>query len=70
MSKPFWDKKYGKNAICPITHTRLRPGKNKQGIPYTIQTNCSHIFYRKALYEWLKTHNTCPVCRREIILNK
>lgn len=67
MTKPFWDNKFGKNAICPITHTRLRPGKNKQGIPHIVQTNCKHNFYRKALYEWLETNNTCPVCRRLLI---
>ena len=39
MTKPFWNTKFGKHSICPITHTRLRPGKNQQGISYTIQTN-------------------------------
>lgn len=70
MGTCYWDKKYGKNAICPITHSRLRPGKNKDGIPYIITSNCNHTFYRKALIEWMKNHNTCPVCRSNIFLTQ
>ena len=63
MGSTFRNKKYGKHSICPITHTRLRPGKNKQGIPYIIVLKCNHIFYRKAFEEWAKEHDTCPLCR-------
>lgn len=66
MGKTFWDKKYGKHSLCPITHSRLRPGKNKHNIPHIITTNCNHSFYRKALIEWCKTKNVCPVCRQFI----
>ena len=66
MTQPFWNKKYGKNAICAITLTRLRPGKNKEGIPYTITTPCGHTFYRSAFNNWLNDHNTCPVCRKNL----
>lgn len=67
MGKPFWNKKYGKNSICPITLTRLRPGKNKDGVPYIITSSCNHIFCRSAFINWLKNHDTCPVCRKKII---
>lgn len=66
MERPFWDKKYGKNSICPITLTRLRPGKDKNGIPYIITSKCKHTFYRSAFYNWLQNHDTCPVCRTKI----
>lgn len=49
----WWDKKYGKNAICGITKTRLRPGKNKNGISYIITLPCNHSFYRKPLINWI-----------------
>ena len=62
--KPFWDQKYGKNAICAITLTRLRPGKNKKGKSYVIKLNkCKHFFYRSAFEKWKENNNTCPICR-------
>ena len=65
--KPFWDNKYGRDAICAITLTRLRPGKNKEGESYVIHLKgCKHSFYRSAFYEWEKDHDTCPVCRAEL----
>ena len=67
--KPFWKQKWGKNKICNITHTRIRPGKNKQGQPHTVYLECKHGFYRKALAEWVKNCTklvpTCPVCRKQ-----
>ena len=66
MTKPFWDKKFGKTSICPITLTRLRPGKNKKGISYTITSSCNHTFYRSAFNEWVKYNDTCPVCRKKL----
>ena len=64
--KPFWNKKYGKNSICAITHTRLRPGRNKQGQTYVLKVKCGHIFYRSAINIWLENHDTCPCCRQTI----
>lgn len=64
---PFWDKKWG-GQLCGITHGRLRPGCNKQGVPYSVFLNCKHGFYRSVIIEWSKScypqHPTCPVCRR------
>jgi hypothetical protein len=60
-----WSKKWGKEHICPLTQTRLRSGKNKDGIPYCIQTICKHRFYTKPLMEWLAKQSTCPVCRHQ-----
>lgn len=74
MSKPNWDKKWGKNAICPITQCRLRPGRNKKGIPYTIALPCKHRFYRSALTTWVEKlcrknqTPSCPLCRKRIYL--
>lgn len=68
MPKDFWKKKWGKDSICPITHTRLRPGNNKHGVPYTICLPCKHRYVRSALIEWAKsslTNPNCPLCRQK-----
>ena len=67
---PHWNKKWGKDAICAITQVRLRPGKNKFNIPYTIALPCKHRFYRSALIQWIKKSldHTCPMCRRRIYM--
>lgn len=66
---PWWAKKYGKNSICAITNTRLRPGKNKNNLPYSIFLPCKHGFYRSAMLQWVLAKPneipTCPLCRRE-----
>ena len=66
--KPFWKHKWSANNICPITHSRLRPGKNKHGIHHTIRLDCNHRFYRNALIIWILSNNspTCPICRQQI----
>lgn len=66
----WWKKKWGKDCICPITYTRLRSGKNRLGVPYSIRIPCGHRFVRTALIEWIKTcpDQTCPVCRKRIAL--
>lgn len=69
MSEPWWSKKWGKNAICGITMTRLRPGKDKHGIDYVTTLECKHRFYTNALFKWINLnfqHPTCPMCRKDI----
>ncbi len=74
MSKPTWDKKWGQNARCAITQARLRPGRNKKGVPYTITLPCNHRFYRSALQTWIEKlceksqTPSCPLCRKRIYL--
>jgi len=65
---PFWKKKWGPEHTCPITCSRLRPGKYKNGLTYVITLECKHRFWRKALVEWmLRSKNfSCPVCRQKI----
>lgn len=69
MNKPWWSEKWGKEAICGITLTRLRPGKNKQGVEYVSKLECGHRFYTSALINWIATFSekpTCPTCRNRI----
>ncbi|CAI2371536.1 unnamed protein product [Moneuplotes crassus] len=32
----------------------------------SILFNCSHIFHKHCIKDWIKGHNTCPVCRKTI----
>mgnify|MGYP006998153170 CR=1 FL=1 len=41
MTRLWWNKKWGSNKLCGITHTRLRPGCNKYGIKYTTKLKCN-----------------------------
>ena len=65
-----WNKKWGRDKICPITQTRLRPGSNKDGDSHVITIKCGHRFYRKAILNWNKISDKCPVCRNEIKIEK
>lgn len=63
----WWKEKWGSDKICGITHSRIRPGKSKYGLPYSVKLSCGHYFYTNALIEWIKTdHSTCPMCRKDI----
>jgi len=65
----FWSKKWGRNKNCGITQSRLRPGKNKYGLSYTLKLPCDHYFYRSAIFKWMFTvfpmNPTCPLCRKQ-----
>ena len=67
-SQPWWNKKWGKNSVCAITHTRLRPGVDKDGLPYVISLSCGHFFYRKVINAWYvkSSDPSCPICRKVI----
>jgi len=74
MEKSWWAEKWGKDKICGITHTRLRPGKNKNGKSYVTRLKCDHSFYTKALEKWIEfcpvNPPTCPCCRNKISIWK
>jgi hypothetical protein len=68
----WWKDKWGKDAVCGITLTRLRPGKTKDGVLYVTKIKCGHRFYTMPLVGWIHScldQNqipTCPTCRHEI----
>ena len=67
--KPWWSKKWGSDAVCGITHARLRPGFDKNNISRTTTLKCSHRFYTLVILEWARKCPgklpTCPICRQE-----
>jgi len=52
------------NDTCPITQEEFT--NNDQ---VTIIKNCGHIFKTHAIKDWLYQHQTCPVCRYNILTN-
>ena len=72
QKRSWWDKKYGKDRICAITRTRLRPGKNKDGMSRTVFLPCKHGFKRYALIQMIAANETdflsCPLCRKRYYL--
>ena len=52
------------NDTCPITQEEFT--SNDQ---VTIIKNCGHIFNTRAINNWLHQHQTCPVCRHNILTN-
>lgn len=73
----WWDKKWGPNKVCGISHSRLRPGKNSKGSTKCVYLDCGHGFYRKCLQQWIftrykagKEKMTCPMCRKEFNILK
>lgn len=66
---PWWNKKYGKDSICAITQSRLRPGKDSHGLSYCLFLPCKHGFYRSAVRNFIILNDAkilkCPLCRKE-----
>ena len=51
-------------SSCPITHQDF---VNNSIVSKII--NCNHIFNHDSLNTWLQDHQTCPVCRQNILNN-
>jgi len=47
---------------CPISFEDFCVGESICKI-----NNCGHIFKREPIYQWLNNHNTCPVCRANVL---
>ncbi len=47
---------------CPISFEDFCVGERVCKI-----NTCGHIFKREPLYQWLNNHNTCPVCRANVL---
>ncbi|CAD8165155.1 unnamed protein product [Paramecium octaurelia] len=40
------------------------------GNPVEIELECGHVFHQECISEWLSREKHCPVCKRDINLNK
>ena len=52
------------NESCSITHEEFLPENRVTKI-----NTCEHIFNSRAINEWLITHQTCPNCRYNILID-
>mmetsp|Transcript_20972 Transcript_20972/g.28216 ORF Transcript_20972/g.28216 Transcript_20972/m.28216 type:complete len:93 (+) Transcript_20972:757-1035(+) len=50
-------KEAGKDSDCYICLEKCKDGKDSCELP------CKHAFDRTCLTNWLKEHDSCPVCR-------
>jgi hypothetical protein len=32
-----------------------------------MKLNCDHLFHEKCIKKWIENHNSCPICRDDII---
>lgn len=49
-----------KGEVCTVCLSPLKVGEYANRLP------CKHIFHGECLMPWLRTNNTCPVCRQEV----
>jgi len=52
------------NDTCPITQEEF-----SRDDYVTLIKNCGHIFKSQAIENWLYQHQTCPICRHNILTN-
>ena len=48
-------------AIC------LERFENGDDVCYSNDPQCTHIFHRECVFEWLLKNNGCPCCRRSFL---
>jgi hypothetical protein len=65
MEKEFYKKNIEEDKFefpkCTICLMELSEGTDVILLP------CEHIFHEKCIIKWLKVHNTCPLCRYELL---
>lgn len=54
------------NKLCVICYCRLAASPGKDGENPVLMTNCSHIFHKKCLNQWITHQKICPCCRKDI----
>ena len=58
------EKEAGKQSDCYICLEKCKDGKDSCELP------CKHAFDRACLVNWLKDHDSCPVCRVKLDQNR
>ncbi|KAI3983780.1 hypothetical protein MKX01_001184 [Papaver californicum] len=48
---------------CMVCMDRFPVGTRAKSLP------CNHIFHDHCILSWLGQHNSCPLCRSEIVIN-
>ena len=55
------EKKKKGNKSCAICSEKFKLGGDATQLP------CKHYFHDLCILKWLKDHNTCPLCRFELM---
>ena len=63
MPNNFVEKQYEDEQSCAICFEKV---KKETDIYYCKKAlNCAHQFHRRCLIPWIRTNDTCPVCRKK-----
>ncbi|CAL5022870.1 unnamed protein product [Urochloa decumbens] len=49
-------------ALCAVCLEGVRRGEAVRRLP-----TCGHLFHRECVDMWLRSHATCPLCRRDLV---
>jgi hypothetical protein len=49
-------------SVCPICL-----GRYKKGDMLILSQHCTHLFHKDCIFEWLESHDDCPMCRSAMV---